>query len=539
MNSSIISNFKRFKEDNAQFIKLAITSFIVLFIYFFYRIVLFKITTLPFEAYYKSSIQMGFFKKITDNYFYTIPIILGLIFLRKKLITSWNSFEKGKFIRNFVLFLCIMLTWMFAFYDYNYYFNQSHLFDRIFLLILIPFIFWRPLFLFLFILQIFLIIGQFEVLHGFTRTFPLYPIYILILFLSFFTFKMFGGKFKFIHFVYLLGCLIASQYVFSGIGKLIKEGWVINDQIAYLLPSAYSNDWLGFLSFETINTITKSLSYFNFPLKLLTLFLEIGVLFLFWKRTWIKKLLFAIVILHIAIYVFSGIFFWAWILIDLFYLTLVLKKDLFDEQLIFNRKAFLLSTFIIISAIIWSRPAKLVWLDMPLNYVHEIHAETSEGKTIFLPPDFFRPFDYQFTLTLLNYLDKKPRIDIVAGVTSNKKTLDFFKTNRSNEEILAYEKANGNVIYNGKFKGKFTYFIQTFISHRNNQDVSEKKYLSYLRAPDHLWTHTPFDESLNEYRNFNGKITKVFVVTKTTYFDLNKGYREIKKDTIQEIIINK
>ena len=105
MNSSIISNFKRFKEDNAQFIKLAITSFIVLFIYFFYRIVLFKITTFPFEAYYKSSIQMGFFKKITENYFYTIPIILGLIFLRKKLITSWNSFEKGKFIRNFVLFL--------------------------------------------------------------------------------------------------------------------------------------------------------------------------------------------------------------------------------------------------------------------------------------------------------------------------------------------------------------------------------------------------------------------------------------------------
>ena len=158
---------------------------------------------------------------------------------------------------------------------------------------------------------------------------------------------------------------------------------------------------------------------------------------------------------------------------------------------------------------------------------------------MFLPPDFFRPFDYQFTLTLLNYLDKKPRIDIVAGVTSNAKTLEFFKENRSNEEILDYEKTNGKVVYNGKFKKEFTHFIQTFIGNRNKQDVSKKRYLNYLRAPDPLWSHTPFDSSLYESKNYNGIIKKVFIITKTTYFDLNKGFREVKKDTLQEIKIIK
>ncbi len=530
---------KKIKEGNGQVIKLAKISLIVLFIYFIYRIFLFKIATLPFDAYNENSIQLGFFNKIAKNFLYTLPLFIGLIVLRKKLLMQWSAFEKGIFLRNFVIILCAILTWMFAFYDYNFFFNQSHLTDRLFLLVLIPLIFWRPIFIFLFIIQVLLIIGQFEVLLGFTLSFPMYPVYILILFASFFTFKLLGGQFKFIHFVYLLGCLIATQYLLSGVGKLIKDGWLLDNQTEYLLPSAYSNGWLGFMSNQSISALTKSLSYFNAPIKFLTLFLEIGVLFVFWKRSWTRKLFFAIAVLHLGIFVFSGIFFWAWVFIDLFFIIFILKKGFFDEKLIFNRKALLLSFFLIISGIFWNRPAKLVWLDAPLNYVHQIYAETEDGETIFLPPDFFRPYDYQLTLTLMNYLDKEPRIDIVAGVTHNKNTLDFLKVNRSDEEIFEYEKTHGNVNYNEKYKNDFIHFIQTFVGNRNHLDVSQKKYLSYLRPPDLLWTHTPFDGTLHEPLNFNGKITKVYVVTKTTYYDTNKGYREIRKDTLQEININK
>jgi hypothetical protein len=529
---------KNIKENN-QIIRLAIISLTVLFIFYVYRVLLFSVTTLPFEAYYENSIQLGFFEKIAENFLYTLPLIIGIIVLRKRLLIQWGTFEKGIFFRNFIIFICVILTWMFAFYDYNYFFNQSHLIDRLFILVLIPLIFWRPIFVFLFIIQVFLIIGQFEVLHGFSLAFPLYPLFILILFASLFTFKLLGGNFKFIHFVYLLGCLIATQYLFSGIGKLIKEGWLMDDQIAYILPSAYSNGWLSFMGDESISVITKSLSYFNIPLKFLAIFLEVGILFFFWKRSWTRMLLFAIVVFHIGIFVFSGIFFWAWILIDILFAILILRKKFFEEKLIFNRKAFLLSLFLIVSGNYWCRPPKLAWLDAPLNYVHQLYAVTDEGRTIFLPPDFFRPYDYQFTLTTMNYLDKKPRINVTAGVTSFKNTFDFFKTNRSDKEIFEHEKTNGNVKYNEKKKKNFTHFIQTFISNRNHLDTSQKRHLSYLRPPDLLWTYTPFIGNQHESLNFNGSITKVYVITKTTYYDMNKGYREIRKDTIQEICIPK
>lgn len=520
-----------------EIIKLALTSFIILFIYFIFRISISKLTGLSYDAYYENSILLAFLKKTIRNLFFIIPFVISLIYFRKKLLVTWSSFEKGIFIRNFMLLMCAILAWMFAFYEYNFFFDQSHLMDRIVLLVLMPLIFWRPIFIIPFITQVLLIIGQSEALFGFTRTFPLYPIHIIILFISFYIFRLLGGKFKFVYFIYLLGCVLATQYAFSGAGKVIKSGWITHNQISFVLTNSYANGWLGALDEDTITKIAKGLSLFNTPLKIFTIAAELSVLFFFWKRSWTKILLFALLVLHVGIYMFSGIFFWAWIFIDLLFIFLILKKGLFDEQLIFNPKAFVLSGFIIVSGYFWSQPAKLVWLDVPLNYTHQLYGETENGKTVYLSPDFFKPFDYQFKLSHLNYLDKKMRAPIVAGVATNKSVFEFLKVNRSDTEIFEFEKTQGTIFFDETYEKELVHFLQKFISNRNNTNASRKKYLSYLAPPDYLWSRTPFVKNPEETLEDGDKIKKIHVITKTTYYDTEKGYREIRKDTIKEISI--
>lgn len=519
------------------FVELLLTSFAVLLIYYIFRIGVIKLTTISPDTYYESSIYITFFKKSIKNLYLLIPLSIGLFFFRHKIFATWHSFEKGLLIRKFIFIICCILAWMFAFYDYNYLVNQSHVLDRSILILLVPLIFWRPIFLLLFVPLILLIIGQFEVLHGYTRTFPLYPIHVIILFISFYIFRLFGGTFRFVHFVYLLGCVLASQYVFSGAGKVIKQGWIVYNQIAYIFPNSYANGWLNYFPSETITAITQNLALFNFPLKLFTLFVELAVLFFFWKRSWTRAVLLLIVFLHIGIFTFSGILFWSWIFIDLLVVFLILRKGLFQESLIFNPKAFILSGFIILSGYLWSQPAGLSWLDTSLNYTHQLYGETERGEKLYLSPDFFKPFDYQFKLSQFNFLDKNKRASIVAGVTFNKDVFEFLKKNRSDGEIFNFENTQGINSYNEQREKELVAFLKKFISNKFSKTQSSKKYLSYLSPPDYLWTRTPFQNNQEAIIEKGDKIKMIYIVTKTTYYDSEKGYRVIRKDTVKRIPI--
>lgn len=531
-------HFRHFSRGaNKDFIELSMTSVAVLLIYFIFRVGIIKLTTLSPDAYYQNSIFITFLTGSVKSLFLLIPLGISFVFFRKKIFITWQSFENGALIRKFILFMCFFLAWMFAFYEYNFLVNQSHLIDRIILLVLLPLLFWRPVFLLFFITQVLLIIGQFEVLHGYTRTFPLYAIHMIILFISFFIFRLLGGTFKFVYFVYLAGCVLASQYAFSGVGKVIKDGWITYNQIAYILPNSYANGWLNSFSSATITTITQNLAVFNFPLKLFTLVVELGVLFFFWKRSWTRVLLFSLVFLHIGIFAFSGILFWSWILIDLLVAFLLLKKGLFEESLIFNPKAFILSGCIIVAGYFWSQPAGLAWLDTSLNYTHQLYGETENGKSVYLSPDFFKPFDYQFKLSQFNYLDENKHASIVAGVTNHKIVFDFLKDNRTDSEIFNFEGIHGINFYNEMREKALVAFLQQFISNANNEGHCSKKYLSFLSPPDYLWTHTPFQKNRKGILEEGDKIKNVYVVTKTTYYDSEKGYREIRRDTVRRIPI--
>ena len=514
-----------------EFIRSSVRFFSLIVIYFLLKTLFFRLATLSFEAYEEPSIYTGILYKIWSNYILLGAVLLILVVLNRHLLLKWEDLDKGSLLRKFLLFIAAILTWRYAFYDYNYFFDQSHLTDRLLLLVFFGLVYWRPVFLIPFVIAVLAMIGQFEVLMGFSLADPLFLLQLLLLFLAFFFFRMLTGYFSFTAFLYLAVCILASNYFFSGLGKLNTE-WILNDQIKYLLPATYSNGWLAGLNRDTINNLAESLGWFNLPLKIFTLIVECGLILFFFRLKFSRYLLMGVIMLHIGIFVFTGILFWKWMLIHLFFLLFLLKKEIFEGSPYFKPLYFILSVFLILTAYVWNRPVRLVWHDVPMSYTHRFEAETESGKVYELGPDFFSPYDYQFTLSNFNYLNRSPRLGIVWGATGDPEVSSFFNTPRSVEEILEFEKEHGYSIYNEKQKEAFVNFVRDFTSHRNQKNTNTS-YLSFLKAPDLLWTFSGDTSSQPE-----DKISFIRVIQVTTYYSEEKGYQEIRKELVLEITIS-
>ncbi len=505
----------------------------VLFLYVILDRFLMKITKLSFVNYQEPFIYFTFLKHIFTSWYLLLVITLAfsLFMFRKNLFCSWTDFPKGKLIRFLVIIASGTLTWVFATYNYNLYYDQGHYFDRLLLFIFLLSIYWRPIFVLPFLTILLPIIWQFTVLQGFSFAIPFLPIRLLTLFSTFFLVYLVVRKLPTADFVFLTGCLIATHYWVSGFAKLTPS-WILYDQLNSLVPATYANGWLGFLDSQTISLITQKLSYLNIPLKTLTLMFEFGSMFFFLNRHSVKFFLCGWVFFHLGIFFVTGIFFWVWILLDGAFLYLFLKKDGISTLPIFNLKYLIVSMILIISGSLWSKPVVLAWFDVPVNYTYRFEAETEGGKTYKLPPKFFAPFDYQFTLGSFAYLDNKPLISTVWGASSDPSIGKRIMKLNSDKLLFSFEEQNGKVHFDEKSKEAFNLFIKQYI-HNWNKRFSNQTYLSYIEAPRFLWTF-PTSASFEQSKE---PIKRIKVIQVMSFYNHGK-YSEIRETMINEISID-
>jgi len=505
----------------------------VLFLYVILDRFLMKITNLSFVNYQEPFIYFAFLKHIFTTWYllFVITSAFGLFMFRKNIFCSWTDFPKGKHIRFLVIIASGTLTWVFATYNYNLYYDQGHYFDRFLLFIFLLFVYWRPIFVLPFLTILLPIIWQFTVLPGFSFAIPFLPIHLLTLFSTFFLIYLVAKKFPIADFVFLTGCLIATHYWVPGFAKL-RQNWILYDQLNFLVPATYANGWLGFLDSQTISLITQKLGYFDIPLKILTLMFEFGSMFFFLNRHSIKFFLCGWVFFHLGIFFMTGIFFWVWILLDGAFLYLFLKKDGISTLPIFNLKYLIVSVILIISGSLWSKPVVLAWFDVPVTYTYRFEAETEGGKTYKLPPKFFAPFDYQFTLGSFAYLDKKPLIPIVWGTSSHSSIGKQIMKLDSDKLLFSFEEQNGKVYFDEKSKEVFNLFIKQYIQNWNKH-FSNQTYLSYIEAPRFLWT---FPTSAG-FEQSKQPIKRIKIIQVMSFYNHGK-YSEIRETMVNEISID-
>jgi len=502
----------------------------ILFTYLVLDRMLMAMTNLPMERYWEPVIFIAFLKYFFSSKFVilSLPFLLLLIILRKSMTQSWAAINNGKVVRLIVMLVAGMLAWVYATLDFNFYFNQAYIADRLLLLALLPLIFWRPVFVLSFLFVLLSFIGQSEVLVGFSWAAPFLPIRILVLFSAFYLLFLWTNKFLIKDFVMFTCSLVAAHYWSSGWGKLNWE-WIANDRIFLLLPATYANGWLSFFDPETIGSITQTLLHLNGPMKIVVLLLEVGGCLFFLHRHASRFFLTGWLMMHLGIFLVSGICFWMWGTLVAGLLLVFFKNNGLAELPVFTKKHLLVSFLLIISGGYWCRPVKLAWYDVPVSYTYRMEATMDNGQRKQLPPGFFGAFDYQFTLSGFSYLSKEATLPVVWGA-SGVETAKVLDRVNSASEVFVVEKSNGRAGFNESQAIAFDHFMKTYIGNWNKRP-SAKTAFSYFKPPLLLWTF-PKAPSFDEFP----AIQKIRVIQVTSFYHEGK-YEEIRALPVREISI--
>jgi hypothetical protein len=231
--------------------------------------------------------------------------------------------------------------------------------------------------------------------------------------------------------------------------------------------------------------------------------------------------------LHAGIFLITGICFWEWMLLDAALLAFFVRKNLPDVP-IFTHQHFLLSIFLIGGAALWFKPTQLAWLDVPVSYTYRLEAELVGGKTVALPPRFFAPYDYQFTLGDFGYLTEEPHLGIVWGATRQRTLVKALQSATSLEHIQALESQFGRRSFDPGRCAVFDRFVRRFAANWNTRN-SGTDWWRLLAAPRQLWT---FDGPTSIRKGES--IRRVIVYQVTSLFD-GEHYRELRRNEVRTV----
>lgn len=442
---------------------------------------------LPQASYSQPFIIVELVKRMLSHPLPGLIVALFIFWRYRSLSLKWSALEYGEGLRHFVTLLAFILAWTFATYDYNLYFAQGHYLDRVLLVLLAVLVYLRPIFAFAFIPFLLAVVRQFDypmAQYPWTETNLL--IRAMTLFAASLLVNLVLDSRRTTTYVFLLLCLVASQYWGSGIGKYQLD-WISHRHLNLLPLGAYANGWLSFLEPKSIVLMVKALEWLNWPLMLFTLVVEWGaLLFLARRRTMIFFLL-AFIVFHTGIFATTGMFFWKWIALEIGLLFFFLIYKQAQSIPLFTLRHFLVSLLLIGGAPYWFKPTNLSWYDTPLTYNYRLEGIGLSGARYNLPTHTFTPYGDMFTLGNFHYLNQGPQLTHIWGVTGNRAIADRLLGLRTADDIFAYESQLNRIPFHEQKSLLFDDFIVRFV-HRLNQRRSKATFFSILQPPDHLWS---------------------------------------------------
>ena len=448
----------------------------------------------------------------------------------RRLLCRWSDFDATGALRPFVIAVAAAAAWSFATYRYNLYFDQSHWADRLLLVALAAAALRRPAASLPLAFLAVAIAGQFQhPLGGYYPTHVILPVRLLVLLAAALVVWTAGARIRARDYYFVAILLVSSGYLLSGLKKL-QLGWIGYGHIHHILLSTYANGWLGFLSEEQISAIARALAPLGPLLVAGVLALEIGILLIFSKRFVAIGLLIWGAAFHMAVFALSGILFWLWFLIDAG-LAAVLALDPGGElRTLFTRRRFAASLALLPIAVVWFRPTPLSWFDAPLSYTYRFEGIGESGRRYSLPPSFFSPYEYEFTVGAFDAYVNAPLLTIRWGATADPRTAWALLEAETAAEALAVERSLGRMRAADATASRIDAFLQRWISAYNRRGHNRGPW-SAIEAPLQLYTWPEPDSYVGQE-----KITTVEVLWVTTFFDGNR-YDEIRQQTVRSIAI--
>lgn len=454
-----------------------------------------------------------------------------------RVLAPWESVPFGDKLRLFCLVLMVVIAWPFTTYDYNYYFNHSHLVDRGLLAGLILLTAWRPVFLVPFLTLIFAVMWQ---VNSPDLNSPVFAHKLMVLepLIAIAAWWLARGPLKFLtvqHLVFIVAAIIAGRYWYPGLAKL-QANWAAHGDVHLLLYDAYARGWLAHLPLDTVLPLGEFISKFGPLSGWGVVAFELGAVFVLLHR-WIAFAVLGIAILfHAGVFLLIGFLFWTWVLVDV--ALLVLLFALHRHRLpIFGWRPFLITALPIAFAVAWSTPPRLMWFDTPLSYAFRYEVIDETGQSFQLTATQFAPYSDSFTMASFGPLFKDhAALTGAYGITKNEDIVRGTKDLKSVEGVFALEKELASPRYSEKLSARLEHFIARYWANRNSEG-ERLAMLKPLRAPRQFWSMARQDDPLPPYR-YESPVREFVLHGVTTWFD-GKTIQTVRTEELLRVTIPK
>jgi hypothetical protein len=513
---------------------LLLRTSVLFFVFFCIDQFMLRLMRLPEESYHQPFLALNIAQRLGVVGCFALIIAFVVLARFGRLLDNWNSLQHGRRLRWFVLLLAIVIAWPLVTFGFNYFHGQGYWLDRLLLLILLPLIWLRPVFVYPFLMVAFAMLWQLgEPLlnNGSHFAHKLQVLHVLNLFAAMFLVYVLIGWRRSQEFYFFVLCLVAAAYWQPAVTKLQLD-WLWTEGLFYMPLAAHAHGWLSFIDPAEMVKLSGYLKTIDWPARVFVLALEVGSILILFSRRYSVMLLLCLSAFHLAVFALYGFLFWTWIVLNLA-VVLILWRDRKPQEItIFSRSHLLMGAALIYFAPYWCSPPSLGWYDTRLSYTYRYEATGESGTTYTIPPRFFAPYGDVFTMANFNYLNDQ-HLNLVSsyGITGNWSRAEALLTATTAEQVFVQETSVGANQHHTERADKYYQFVQRYLQNRNQGD-RDPSILQWLRAPAQFWN---FPRG-NPYTG-QEPLREVVIKEVTTLFD-DHQLREIREIELNRISLS-
>lgn len=493
------------------------------------RTLLFKATKLPEAAYFSTSLITAMTQRWT-GLLVLASVSLFLWFGWSRL--RWSDFESGKILRLFIGMIAGTLAWTFSVYDFNLYYGQLHLTERLLLVGLFLGSFWKPALIVPFSALVYTITHQFDQPLACTWTDKRAMFDILSLFAGFLLTRLWVPKgwptVKTVDFFFLAICLQASNYFIPGWGKLICA-WPVIERLDNLFIASYLNGWFGFLTQEQALAWSGLIARWNPAMVWGSLVLELAALFCLWNRRFCVALFLGCVGLHAMICLTTGILFWKWIILDIALVVALMLQRQESWAELFSASRLGLSLVLIFASPLIFDPPWLAWYDTELNEQYHLEVVTDQGETYHLPRTFLVPYEVYFAQNKFHFLTHDQYVNGRYGTTPSWNVARSLDGRPTREVAEAVREDLGHQEYSDQKVAAFDRFLKTYFANLNQRGTQHPFGFRVWQPPQHIYSVVPEPQYAMQ-----GPVSQVRVIHERALYQRDQIVT-LKRDVIRQI----
>lgn len=263
------------------------------------------------------------------------------------------------------------------------------------------------------------------------------------------------------------GMLIGSSYFHPAINKL-QLRWQFRENLAYYVPWSYLRGWQGQLDTEIVVATFEFVSALNPVLLWGTILIEASGIVFLWRKRLFAVIIPSIILLHISIFLVSGIIFKQWIIVLLAFAALVYRVESTVEGSVFSRQSAAIVTIGILLAPMIFSLGSLAWYQTNYDRFYSVEVIDSDGTVHEVSWSEFEPYQRTFRQNRLAYVDNST---VLPGACSTRdyQTLVRLKSATSPEDIMSLRESYGVNKYDPSKAAEFDTFIRRFVNLRTSR----------------------------------------------------------------------